>query len=172
VTIQDLQEDAQDFLDYYIQGAATPAGQRGFPGSNFAGIQFRAPAVVGVRPEYTPLPDPLDGTVVLAGNDGPEGIGPYLFLDRCPLRKAVVTLANGTVMVELVVVVQYPPGRFPDSTVNGSTEIRLPSNSFNRLADECLSKLEDCVAFDPGGDFPVGYSVTVLTLAAFDATNG
>jgi hypothetical protein len=172
VTIQDLQADAQDFLSYYINGATAPRAQLGFPGSNFAGIQFRAPAVLDIRPEYTPVPSGLEGTLVSAGSDGPEGVGPYLLLDRCPLRAAVVTIAQGAIDVELVCVVQYPAATFPDPTVDPTIEVRLPSNGFNLIAAECLSKLEDCIGGDADVGFPVGYSITVLSLSEFNRIHG
>jgi len=173
VTIQDLQEEAQTFLNYYVLGASSGRALVAFPGSNFAGIQFRAPAALGIRPEYAPFPDPNDGQLILPGADGPEGLGPYLFLDRCPLRNTAVTIAGSTVMVDFIFVVVYPAGRFPDSSIDQTVEVRLPSfSAFNAVATECLAQFEDTIAFDPNVGFPVGYTVTVLDLKTFDSTNG
>jgi hypothetical protein len=174
VTLQDLQEEAQTFLDYYVLGSTSDRALVAFPGSSFPGIKFRAPAVLGIRPEYTPIPDANDGTFIQAGVVGPEGTGPYLFLDRCPLRATNVTLVGGIVNVDFICVVKYPPGRFPDSSIDQTVEVRLPSNSsFNAVAIECLSQFEDAIAFDPDVGFPVGYSITVLDLRTFDSsTNG
>ena len=172
MTLQDLKVDAEDFLAYYINGATAPRSQLCFPGSNFAGIQFRAPAVLDNRPEYTPLPNGLDQTTVLPGIDGPEGVGPYLLLDRCPLRKAVVTIAGASIDIEFVFVVQYPAGRFPDSTISRTAEVRLPSDGFNRIAFECICQLEDCIGGDQDVGLPLGYSTTVLILSEFDRIHG
>jgi hypothetical protein len=102
MTIQELAEDAQDFMDYYVLGGDSPRAKLAF-----------------------------------------------------------------------VCVVQYPPGRFPDLARAGSTnEVRLPTNVFTAIAGECFSKLEDCVQFEPGGGFPVGYSITVASLKEFDETDG
>ena len=161
MTIEDLQEEAQTFLDYYVLGATAARAQVAFPASNFAGIRFRAPAELGIRPEYEPIPDPADGTFVAAGTDGPEGLGPYLFLDRCPLRTTKATIdGSGTVMIEFIFVVRYPPGRFPDATIDQTVEVRLPSASLNRVAIECLSQFEDAIAFDPS--FDMVKSVAIL----------
>lgn len=173
MTIQDLQEETQTFLDYYVLGSTAARAQVAFPGSSFEGIQFRAPAALGIRPEYAPIPDGNDGTLVPSGADGPEGVGPYLFLDRCPLRATKVTLgADGTVLVDFIHVLQYPPGRFPDATIRQGVEVRLPSHAFHAIAAECLSQLEDAIALDPEVGFPVSYQVTVLDLKTFDLQAG
>jgi hypothetical protein len=175
--------EAQLFLDYYVLGAGAAGTSEAFPGSRYPGIVLRQPALLDIRPEYTPLPHPLDGTRVTPPNDGPEGPGDYTFLDRCALRGAKVASTGGQLVVSFLFVAVYPPGRFSDvhPSVTGQVtaarpeEVRLPQslNELNFTARECMSKLEDYLGFeDPEANPNFGFDIQILTLSEFNAIAG
>jgi len=176
-------EEAQSFLDYYVLGAAGASSSRlAFPGSTHPGIVLRRPAVLDIRPEYAPVPDPLDGTRVTPPREGPEGPGDYTFLDRCGLRLARVESAGNQLLVRLIFVVVYPPGSFVDThpsvtaqpSAARAEEVRLPQ-SMNELvfaARECMFKLEDYLGVDPEALPSFGNRIEVLTLSEFNETEG
>lgn len=176
MTPEERLSQTQQFLTYYVNGAAALKGidTSVFPGaSTHPGIVFRKPAALDIRPEYTDRLAAADGKPFDTGEEGPEGPGPYLFLDRCPLRKVVVTPEGAEVFAELVFVTQYAAGKFKDEHPEVDSpvppdklnvEVRLPSDSLHDIAVECMSQLEDFLGQDDNATNTVGYRITVLTL--------
>lgn len=140
------------------------------------------PAVLDIRPEYTPLPHPLAPAQVSSPTDGPEGPGNYTFLDRCSLRTThVIDGGDGQLIVRFIFVTDYPQN-FVDAHPSAASspsapfpgEVRLP-RSLNEpilIARECLSKLADYLGTDPATNPNFAFRIEILTTTEFNAQEG
>jgi hypothetical protein len=167
--------EAQDQLDSYILGGKSEMARRLFPAAQDPGIIGRRPAFAGTA-EYPAQPRKADGMRVAQGVEGPEGEGPYLFLDRCPIRRAIVSDDDGVLDVELIFVTRYPPGTFTDNHESvthrrkgapkpNTVEVRLPTDAIEMIQHECISYLMGHIGVDENGQSPrIGVRSTVLSL--------
>jgi hypothetical protein len=178
-----LLQSAVDFMAYYVNGFGAPNAATEFPGSAHPGVVFRQPAMLDIEPELAPLADAADGSPFAAGVEGPEGDGPYLYLDRCPLRKAKITVQGDPIVVELIFVTVFPVGKFADTHPSvgnpafggapNTIEVRPPSAVADKIAAECLTQLEGAIGTDENGaTFLLGHTATFLTVDQFNVTEG
>lgn len=161
----------QAFLDFYIVGE-TRASRAVFGSGAGGGIRHRLPAVVDGPPEYGPLPNGLDQTQFLNGQ-GPEPFDDpvALYLDRCPLERALVT-SDGVdgLEIELLFVVRFAAGRFDPSI---TLPVCLPSgDELSAIANECVNQVRDYLGTDAlmfgSGDDQSPYVPIATTLRVMD----
>jgi hypothetical protein len=140
----------QVFLDAYVLGATDDA-KAVFSPALGPGIRHRFPALVGIPPEYEPKPNGLDGTLFQKG-DGPEAFDEpqALYLDRCPLERALATANGSDLHIDFFFAVRFQPGQFEGM----NAVVCLPSgDELSEIASECLNQLQDFLGTDAG---PVG----------------
>jgi hypothetical protein len=174
----DLAATVQLYLDRYVTGTLVEQNDPTVPIVG-PGIRRRFPAVLGIPPEYDPLPngmDQMDPQIPPFKNgQGPEAFSDPLarYLDRCPLERAQVTTTADGVSIDFIFVVRYRAGQFDPSITE---PVVLPSgDELLAIMSECLSKVQEFMGTDDtlGGtanDFNPSLSSTfqVLTRDEFD----
>jgi hypothetical protein len=149
---EEYRNQAQAFLDFYIQGSTAAGVEAQFPGAFEPGMKLRRPALRGTGPEYEDAPL-AEGT--FAPGEGPEPSDePYLFVDQCALQLAEVSAAGDTLSVCFVFVNRYPPGRFPgreelDVTVKLPYSMGAASSNMAECVDRLAAYLGTSSEFQP-----------------------
>jgi len=164
-----LKDEAQAFLDFYIRGSSAPGVEALFPNAFEPGIRHRTPAALGVRIEREAIEDPDHDRFFEAG-EGPEVSDQrYLYLDSCGLEMARVVGDGQILQIRLIFVVSYPPGRFP-GRASETTPILLPSSTDTlvHIQTECIHALEEYLGGDSDGFPAFNTTFEVLELADFE----
>ena len=170
MTPAELTDAVQLFLDRYIVGAAQDAADPTVPVFG-PGIRRRTPAVVSIPPEYAPQPNGLDNTRSTNGN-GPEAFDDpvALYLDCCPLERALVTPTADGVSINFLFVVRYAAREFDPSI---GLPVCLPSGyELAAIVSECCNKVleflgvDDASSSTPASSFPA--LTTTLEILTFD----
>jgi hypothetical protein len=177
----DLNEEAvlaSKFLALYIEGSDSPRTSTAFAVEKSDGIAGRKPAIINEGGVSTYA----DWDSVFCGSgEGPEPTDPegHRFLDRCPVRRAIVTAQTDRLL--FVFVGSYGPGQYatvgprrphnqkfnPLPDPDPSERVRLPSNQEAgiEIATECLVALQDFLGAE-GESLPVGWDYELEWLTA------